>query len=63
MNITQLVLLHNPHKNQAQCLIVITGDVVKGSYCNRLEDRTDVASQKNLQKSQQQQQQQQPNKA
>lgn len=40
MNITQLVLLHNPHKNQAQCLIIITGDVVKANY-NYSYDRID----------------------
>lgn len=32
MNVTQLVLLHNPHKNQAQCLIIINGDVVRANY-------------------------------
>jgi len=30
---TQCVLLHNPHKNQGQCLINVGGDVVQAARC------------------------------
>lgn len=36
-HVTQLLLLFNPHKNQAQCLINVAGDVVSVHYCNALE--------------------------
>ncbi|KAI7688250.1 C2 domain-containing protein 5 [Sarcoptes scabiei] len=34
-HITQLLLLFNPHKNQAQCLINVAGDVVCAHYINK----------------------------
>ena len=34
LHLTQCVLVHNPHKNQAQCLINIAGDVVSIQNCS-----------------------------
>ncbi|XP_046644781.1 C2 domain-containing protein 5-like isoform X3 [Daphnia pulicaria] len=35
---TQCVLLHNPHKNQGQCLINVGGDVVQAVRCSTDKD-------------------------
>ncbi|XP_057366320.1 C2 domain-containing protein 5-like isoform X1 [Daphnia carinata] len=35
---TQCVLLHNPHKNQGQCLINVGGDVVQAARCTHEKD-------------------------
>ncbi|CAG7826260.1 unnamed protein product [Allacma fusca] len=35
---TELALLHNPHKNQGQCLVNVGGDVVLALYPSSLQD-------------------------
>ncbi|RXG51440.1 C2 domain-containing protein 5 [Armadillidium vulgare] len=34
--LSECILLHNPHKNQGQCLINVGGDIVQVIYCNPL---------------------------
>ncbi|CAG2119392.1 unnamed protein product [Medioppia subpectinata] len=39
-HITQLLLLYNPHKNQAQCLVNVAGDAVIVHYDSKEKTRT-----------------------
>ncbi|CAG2160615.1 unnamed protein product [Oppiella nova] len=43
-HITQLLLLYNPHKNQAQCLVNVAGDAVIVRYDSKEKTRTNNSS-------------------